>query len=132
VKVSAAKRASRPEGGAGTCGIRCIDERRVAAACAELPSAVEIDRIADRFAALSDPTRVRILHALSRQELCVCDLSRVAERSMPATSQQLQLLRRLGLVRYRTDGKLAYYSIADEWVRRALEAALADMPGGGR
>jgi ArsR family transcriptional regulator len=97
-----------------------------------LPSVEEIEHLAELFAALSDPTRVRILHALSREELCVCDLSRVACRSMPATSQQLQLLRRLGLVRYRMDGKFAYYSLANSWVRHALETALAALPGDGR
>lgn len=89
------------------------------------PSTHDIERVAQRFNALGDPTRIRILHALSRAELCVCDLSKVAGRSMPATSQQLQLLRRLGLVKFRMDGKLAYYSLADEWVRDALQAALA-------
>lgn len=89
------------------------------------PSTYDIERVAERFNALGDPTRIRILHALSRAELCVCDLSKVAGRSMPATSQQLQLLRRLGLVKFRMDGKLAYYSLADEWVRDALQQALA-------
>jgi ArsR family transcriptional regulator len=102
-----------------------VDERKVAAVRAAAPGDDEIGRIAERFSSLSDPTRVRILHALCRAELCVCDLSKVARRSMPATSQQLQLLRRFGLVKFRMDGKLAYYSIADEWVRDALDAAIA-------
>lgn len=89
------------------------------------PGDEAVEHVAERFSALSDPTRVRILHALCRAELCVCDLSKVVGRSMPATSQQLQLLRRLGLVKFRTQGKLAYYSLADEWVRGALAGALA-------
>ncbi len=109
----------------GECAVVCVDERMVAEVRAAAPGDETIMRIADRFSALSDPTRVRILHALCRAELCVCDLSKVAGRSMPATSQQLQLLRRLGLVKFRMDGKLAYYSIADAWVRDALETALA-------
>jgi DNA-binding transcriptional ArsR family regulator len=107
----------------------CIDERKVAAVRAAAPGAEAIARVAERFSALSDPTRVRILHALCRAELCVCDLSKVAERSMPATSQQLQLLRRLGLVKFRTEGKLAYYSLADAWVRDALAIALDGAAG---
>lgn len=101
-----------------------VDERKVATVRAACPSGGEIEQLAERFGALSDPTRVRILHALSRAELCVCDLSKVAGRSMPATSQQLQLLRRLGLVKYRMQGRLAYYTLADEWVRSALSHAL--------
>ena len=50
---------------------------------------------------------------------------------MPATSQQLKLLRGLGLVKFRIDGKLAYYSLADDWVRSALREALP-VPGGTR
>jgi DNA-binding transcriptional ArsR family regulator len=95
----------------------------VAAARSAAPRDEAIERVADRFSALSDPTRIRILHALCHGDLCVCDLSKVAGRSMPATSQQLQLLRRLGLVKYRMDGKLAYYSVADDWVRTQLEQA---------
>ncbi|WP_242344959.1 ArsR/SmtB family transcription factor [Anaeromyxobacter terrae] len=112
----------------GECAVVCVDSRKVAAVCAAAPDDAAIGRVAERFSALSDPTRVRILHALCRAELCVCDLSKVARRSMPATSQQLQLLRRLGLVKFRMDGRLAYYSLADPWVREALETAL---DGGG-
>jgi len=108
----------------GECEVVCVDERKVAAVKAAAPPDDTIERVAERFSALSDPTRVRILHALSRAELCVCDLSKVAGRSMPATSQQLRLLRGLGLVKYRAQGKLAYYSLADAWVRDALETAL--------
>ncbi len=115
----------------GACEVVCVDERRVAAVRAASPGDDAIVRVADRFSALSDPTRVRILHALCRAELCVCDLSKVAGRSMPATSQQLQLLRRLGLVKFRMDGKLAYYSLADAWVQDALDTAL-DGDAGGR
>lgn len=108
----------------GECEIVYVDERKVAAARAACPSSEDIQRLAERFGALSDPTRLRVLHALSRAELCVCDLSKVAGRSMPAISQQLKLLRRLGLVKFRMDGKLAYYTLADEWVRSALAQAL--------
>ena len=110
-----------------SCAVQYVDERKVAAVRAASPPAQEIERVAERFSALSDPTRIRLLHALSRAELCVCDLSKVAGRSMPATSQQLQLLRRIGLVKYRTAGKLAYYSLADAWVRDALETALDEL-----
>lgn len=109
-----------------------VDDRKVAAVLRVAPPDETVLRVAERFSALADPTRVRLLHALSREELCVCDLSKVAGRSMPATSQQLQLLRRLGLVKYRMDGKLAYYSLADDWVRETLGPALAERRRNGR
>lgn len=113
----------------GECGVVCVNDAKVARARAAVPAPDALQRIADRFGALADPTRLRILHALSGTELCVCDLATVADRSMPATSQQLKLLRGLGLVKFRMDGKLAYYSLADAWVRSALGEALPP-PGG--
>lgn len=79
--------------------------------------------IAERFGALSDETRLRILCALAREELCVCDLAQVAGRSIAAVSHQLALLRRLKLVAYRNEGKLAYYRLDSELVRRLLRDA---------
>jgi len=99
---------------------------------AAAPDADTLQRIADRFGALSDPTRLRILHALLRAELCVCDLATIASRSMPATSQQLKLLRGFGLVKFRMEGRLAYYTLADEWVRSALATALHAVGGSRR
>lgn len=89
-----------------------------------MPDVDIIDHVADSFGALSDPTRVRILYALSKHELCVCDLSRILSRSMPATSHALQQLRRMRLVKYRMEGKLAYYSLRAPWLREVLAAAI--------
>jgi DNA-binding transcriptional ArsR family regulator len=108
-----------------------VDEVKVARVRAAAPDADTVQRLADMFGALADPTRLRLLDALSRAELCVCDLATVVGRSMPATSQQLKILRSLGLVRFRMDGKLAFYSLADEWVRSVLADAVKHV-GGGR
>jgi ArsR family transcriptional regulator len=125
--VEAIARADRhPPRNEGECGVVCVDGAKVASARASAPDADALQAVADRFGALSDPTRLRILHALMRAELCVCDLANVAGRSLPATSQQLKLLRNLGLVRFRTEGKLSYYSLSGEWVRSVLADALAE------
>lgn len=116
----------------GECRVVCVNTVKVARARAAAPKADTLQRVADRFAALSDPTRLRILHALSADELCVCDLASVAERSMPATSQQLKLLRGLGFVQFRVEGKLAYYSLADGWVRSMLQEQLPARGGNRR
>jgi DNA-binding transcriptional ArsR family regulator len=127
VKATVARRLRTDQEPDASCAVEYVDEDKVAAVRAVSPAAEDVEWVADRFSALSDPTRIRILHALARAELCVCDLARVAGRSMPATSQQLQILRHLGLVKYRTAGKLAYYSLADAWARRTLETALDDV-----
>lgn len=78
-------------------------------------------RAGDAFQALSHPSRLRVLEALRGRELCVCDLSEVLGLSMSATSQVLRELRTLGAVRYRAQGRLAYYSLGDRfWSRLAV------------
>lgn len=113
----------------GVCEILFVDEAKVAAVQATMPPPEEVVAIADLFGVLSDPTRVRILYALSLEELCVCDLAKIADRSMPAISHQLQLLRRMRLVTYRTQGKLAYYILADARIRRLVEDAVGRSNG---
>jgi DNA-binding transcriptional ArsR family regulator len=73
-----------------------------------------IERVSRLFSALADPTRLKILHALTvTKELCVCDLAVLAELSVSAVSHQLRLLRDRDLVHARRDGRMVYYSLAD-------------------
>ena len=76
------------------------------------------------FRALGDPTRLRILTALSHEELCVCDLATLTDVSESAVSHSLRTLRQLRLVRYRKAGKIAYYSLDDEHVGRLISEGL--------
>lgn len=78
------------------------------------------------FDMLADPTRTRILQALSlADELCVCDLALLLDLSVSALSHQLRLLRERGVVARRKVGRFAYYRLADEHVRHVLADALA-------
>jgi ArsR family transcriptional regulator len=86
---------------ADRCDVVLIDEARVRATEASLIDGLTATRIAETFSALNDPTRVRIISALSLQELCVCDLAAVLGMSQSAISHQLRLLRVMGLVRHR-------------------------------
>ena len=122
MELEATRRRSRSRG--ATCEIVYVDERRVASARKGVPDGPSLRDIADLFGALSDETRLRLLYALSREELCVCDLAQVAGRSIPAVSHQLSLLRRLGLVTYRNEGKLSYYRLQSDVVRELLNAAV--------
>ncbi len=65
---------------------------------------------AELLKVLSDPNRLRILSALAREELCVCDLAALLGVSHSNVSHQLRVLRQAGFVRYRREGKLAYYT----------------------
>ena len=72
--------------------------------------------LAETFKVLGDTTRVRILDALSRAELCVQDLASRVGISESAVSHQLRLLRGKRVVRARRDGRLIYYSLDDQHI----------------
>jgi DNA-binding transcriptional ArsR family regulator len=93
---------------------------------AALPSASELEEARAMFAALADPTRLKILHALrSGEELCVCDVAHVLGMSVSAASHHLRKLRDLKILAYRTDGRMAYYSLRDRFVGDLASRALA-------
>ena len=106
------------------CAVRAINPQRVSQATSHLLSDEAYVDLAETFRALADSTRAKIVHALSEQSLCVCDLAQVAGVSEPAVSQHLRLLRSLRIVRGRRDGKMVYYSLEDEHVRALLGIAL--------
>jgi ArsR family transcriptional regulator len=82
------------------------------------------------FAALGEPTRLRIVHALSVGELCVGDLATVLGMAVPAVSQHLRVLRDLRIVRNRRVGKMVYYALDDAHVADLFAVALAHVRGG--
>lgn len=79
------------------------------------------------FAALADPTRVKLVHVLLRQELCTCDLAATLGVSESATSQHLRLLRALRLVRSRRAGKVVYHSLDDEHIAALIRVGLVHL-----
>jgi len=86
---------------------------------------------AERFRALGDPTRLRILSALSLAELCVCDISGLLGISQTATSQHLKILRAARMVRYRKEGRMAFYRLADPSLAALLSKPRNTRPEGG-
>lgn len=96
--------------GRAVCAVFCSNRSKVAAAKKRLPPAARLRAAADLCGLLSDPGRLAILLALEGGELCVCDLSQVLGAGVSAVSHQLRLLRSAGLVRFRSEGKLAFYT----------------------
>ncbi len=92
---------------------------------AVMPDEQTIARLVEIFKALADPTRARILMALAREELCVCDLAALTGMTSSAISHQLRLLRAHRLVKYRRAGKMAFYSLDDDHVRGLLAEGLS-------
>jgi ArsR family transcriptional regulator, lead/cadmium/zinc/bismuth-responsive transcriptional repressor len=83
---------------------------------AKLLGARTVEAVADVFKLLGDPTRVRLVDALTHGERCVCDLAQLIGLTESAVSHQLRLLRAARLVRVRRAGRLAYYSLDDHHV----------------
>jgi DNA-binding transcriptional ArsR family regulator len=80
--------------------------------------------LAETFKVLGDVTRVRILDALARDEVAVCDLAEMLGVTQSAVSHQLRLLRHARLVRSRRDGQHIYYTLDDHHIVRLFEQGL--------
>jgi DNA-binding transcriptional ArsR family regulator len=80
--------------------------------------------LAETFRMLGDTTRVRILDALARTEVPVCDLANVLGLTQSAVSHQLRLLRSMRLVKSRRDGRHIYYTLDDDHILDLFEQGL--------
>ncbi len=112
------------------CEVYYVDEEHVEKARKALSPDREIVALAETFRNLGDPTRVKILQALTVEELCVCDLAKLLGVSDSATSHQLRVLRSQKLVRFRKEGKMAYYSLDDEHIDTLMREALRHVREG--
>ena len=81
-------------------------------------------RLADLFKVFGDPTRIRILYALSVEELCVQDIADRLSMTQSAISHQLRVLKQMSLVKFRRDGKTIFYSLADSNVATIMNQGL--------
>ena len=81
-------------------------------------------RLADLFKVFGDPTRIRILYALSVEELCVQDIADRLSMTQSAISHQLRVLKQMSLVKFRRDGKKIFYSLADSHVATIMNQGL--------
>ena len=89
-----------------------------------MPDRDAIDRVAELFKLFGDPTRVGILCALSRHELCVFEIAEVVGMSSSAVSHQLRLLKQMGIIHARREGKAVLYSISDQHIEEIFNLAL--------
>ncbi len=88
-----------------------------------MPDEETIQALAETFDVLRDPTRLRIVVALSRQEMCVLDIAELLHVSESAVSHQMRLLKTLRLVKHRKNGKMVYYSLDDEHIEDLIRVA---------
>ena len=79
---------------------------------------------------LADNTRIKIIYALTKKELCVNEISEIVDMSQTAVSYQLRILRGARLVKHRKDGKMVYYSIDDEHVSHIINNTIIHLEHG--
>lgn len=103
-----------------TCSVNIFDPEKVEKVKSVLSDDSETLKLADFFKTLSDQTRLKIVQSLVIEELCVCDLAEIVNVSISTVSHQLRNLRDKNIVKYRKQGKMAYYSIVDEHINQLL------------
>lgn len=103
------------------CDCEMIHEAVVADTRSKMQTESEYAQLSGLFKMFGDGTRVKILHALEQNELCVCDLAALLGVTKSAVSHQLKALRLSNLVKCRRDGQVVYYSLADDHVKYILD-----------
>jgi len=108
-----------------TCEIYCYDEEKVNRIQGELKKE-DISSVVLLFKALADENRAKIAYSLCQdEELCVCDIANIIGASVATTSHHLRTLYKQGIVKYRKEGKLAFYSLDDDHIKQLIMIALA-------
>ena len=90
----------------------------------QMPVQVDLYELSDLFKLFGDSTRLGILWALSKSEMCVCDLCALLKMKQPAVSHQLKNLKQTRVVKARRDGKVIYYSLNDDHIHRLLNLGM--------
>ncbi|MCL2854448.1 MAG: metalloregulator ArsR/SmtB family transcription factor [Defluviitaleaceae bacterium] len=109
------------------CCAGCINPARVAQIRKSMVRDETLYDIADFFKVLGDSTRLKILFALLGSEVCVGDLSTALGISQSSVSHQLRILRQNNVVKFRKQGKAAFYSLDDEHVEALLTEGLEHL-----
>ena len=109
------------------CEADHLDQTTTTVRRQQLLTARTVEGLAETFRVLGDPTRVRILDALSSGELCVCDIASLVGISESAVSHQLRLMRGMRLVRPRRAGRQVYYAVDDHHILELLKQAMTHV-----
>ncbi|MBS4201389.1 winged helix-turn-helix transcriptional regulator [Bacillus sp. FJAT-49732] len=107
-----------------TCSQTVIHEDVVQKVQATIPKDNSLIEVAELFKVLGDRTRIRILHSLFQTEMCVCDIAYLLNMTQSSISHQLRVLKQAKLVKNRKEGKVVYYSLADNHVIQIFDQAL--------
>ena len=103
-----------------TCDCHAVHEEAVNRARQVMPPEETFSGLSDLYRMAADGTRLKILWALQREDMCVCDLAVLLNMTKSAVSHQLKSLRLAALVKFRKQGKVVFYSVADNRVNGLL------------
>lgn len=106
------------------CDYICTHQDIVDSVNAKMPDEEELYDLAELFKVFADSTRIRILYVLFESEMCVCDIAQILNMTQSAISHQLRVLKQNRLVKYRREGKMVLYSLADDHVRTIVNQGL--------
>ena len=108
-------------------GTRVIPEAIMEHIKAGQPDENMLFDLAELFKIFGDSTRIRIISALFKTEMCVCDIAELLKMTQSAISHQLRILRQSKLVKTRKEGKTVFYSLADEHVMQIFDQGLSHI-----
>ncbi|MDY0133149.1 MAG: metalloregulator ArsR/SmtB family transcription factor [Desulforegulaceae bacterium] len=106
------------------CLSLCSNPQIIEKVKSKLKDTEDLFSLAELFKVLGDPTRIKILDALSNSELCVCDIAEIMEMGSSAVSHQLRVLRAAKIVKFRRNGKNVIYSLDDDHVSFLIKTGL--------
>ena len=102
----------------------CMSDETVQRVLEEMPPDESLYDLAELFKVFGDSTRIRILYALFEEEMCVGDIALLLGLSQTAVSHQLRVLKINKLVKGRKEGKVVFYALADDHVRRMIDQGM--------
>lgn len=106
------------------CDYMCIHEDTVAEVNEHMPEDEVLYDLAELFKVFGDSTRIKVLYVLFQSEMCVCDIAKLLNMSQSAISHQLRVLKANRLVKYRREGKVVFYSLADSHIKTILNQGM--------
>ena len=107
-----------------SCDCNIIHQDAVDEVLNHMPKENTLKKLADLYKLIGDTTRCRILFALDKREMCVCDLANVLDMTKSSISHQLAVLRKSGVVKCRKSGKEVYYTLDDNHIVKLFEIGL--------
>lgn len=113
--------------GIDRCNCTIIHEDIIYKVKKDMPIDEVLYDLAELFKVFGDSTRIKILYALFQSEMCVCDLAALLGMSQSAVSHQLKVLKHTRLVKFRREGKVVYYSLDDEHIKKIFDYGFAHI-----